>query len=115
MKTPAGKDCTYFYGDYFRGKSQEECRLLKDHNLSWQPYMCQECPVPEIILANSCQHQRLTPNLKRPIFFQRPQVNINAYCLKTEQTVAEPRVGCGQCHPELKEFVILPNEPDTPD
>jgi protein-arginine kinase activator protein McsA len=115
MKTPAGKDCDYFYGDYFRGRTSEECRLLKDHRIPWSPYLCQECPVPEILQANSCQHQKLTPSLKRPIFFMRPQVQVSAFCNKTEQIVEEPRVGCGQCHPSIKEFVIFPDETDTPD
>ena len=30
MRTPAGKECQYFYGDYYRGRNQEECRLLSD-------------------------------------------------------------------------------------
>ena len=37
MKTPAGKECKFFYGDYYRGRQHEECRLLKDHGLSWTP------------------------------------------------------------------------------
>ena len=115
MKTPAGKECDYFYGDYFRGRTLEECRLLKDNQLAWSPYMCQECPVPDILLANSCQHQNIIPSLRRPIFFKRPQVQVSAYCTKTEQPVEEPRVGCGQCHPNLSDFVILPDEPDPPD
>ena len=28
MKTPAGTECKYFYGDYYRGRNHEECRLL---------------------------------------------------------------------------------------
>jgi len=115
MKTPAGKECKFFYGDYFRGRSVEECRLLKDSGISWAAYLCQECPVPEIIQANSCTHQSLNPQLKRPVFFMRPQVLIEAYCNKAKKAVKEPRIGCGQCHPNLKEFVIAPNEPDTPD
>ena len=115
MRTPAGKECEYFYGDYFRGRSLEECRLLKDQGISWAPYLCEDCPVPEIKMANSCKHLRLIPNLKRPIFFLRPQVKIRAYCTKIEESVDEPRVGCSQCHPKINEFVILPDEPDTPD
>lgn len=115
MKTPAGKECEYFYGDYFRGRTIEECRLLKDYGLAWSANLCQECPVPEIKMANSCQHQKLTPSLKRPVFFMRPQVQVTAYCAKTEKNVNEPRIGCGQCHPNLSEFVILPDEPDTSD
>ena len=115
MRTPAGNECKFFYGDYFRGRSQEECRLLKDNGLSWSPYLCEECPVPEILQANSCAHQRLNPQLKRPVFFMRPQVLVEAYCTKAENIVKEPRIGCGQCHPNIREFVIAPNEPDTPD
>lgn len=115
MKTPAGKECEYFYGDYFRGRSLEECRLLKDHGHTWSGYLCQECPVPEIKLANSCQHQKMTPSLKRPLFFMRPQVHIDAYCTNTQKVVTEPRAGCGQCHPNILEFVILPDDSDTSD
>ena len=28
MRTPAGKECRYFYGNYHRGRGIEECRLL---------------------------------------------------------------------------------------
>ena len=115
MITPAGKECKFFYGDYYRGRNHEECRLLEDHGLSWAPYMCQECPVPEILNANSCEFMNLHPELKRPLFFMRPQVHVTAYCTKVEHNVDEPRIGCSQCHPNLPEFVILPDEPDTPD
>jgi len=115
MRTPAGKECKYFYGDYFRGRSVEECRLLKDSGITWSSYLCQECPVPEILQANSCDHQSLSPQLKRPVFFMRHQVQVEAYCHKTQQNVDEPRLGCGQCHPNIIEFVIAPDEPDTSD
>lgn len=115
MRTPAGKECKYFYGDYYRGRNVEECRLLKDAGLEWSPYMCEECPVPDILLANSCEFQKLTPRLKRPLLVLRPQVQISAYCSKTERSVEEPRIGCGECHPNLKEFVIPPYDTDTTD
>jgi len=115
MITPAGKECKYFYGDYYRGRNVEECRLLGDRGLDWAAYLCKECPVPDILNANSCEHQRLTPALERPIFFMRPQVRITAYCTKAERSVDEPRIGCGLCHPDLPEFVISPDEPDTAD
>jgi len=115
MITPAGKECKFFYGDYHRGRNIEVCRLLNDHGLQWEPRLCEDCPVPEILSANSCEHQHLTPELKRPLFFMRPKVQIWAYCSKSNQKVEEPRIGCGLCHPDLPEFVISPNEPDTPD
>jgi hypothetical protein len=115
MRTPAGKECKYFYGDYFRGRHIEECRLVKDADLSWTPRLCETCPVPEILSANSCEHQQLIPELKRSIFFMRPEVKISAYCTKSNQKVNEPRVGCGECHPDLPEFLIALNEPDPAD
>ncbi len=115
MRTPAGKECKYFYGDYYRGRNNEECRLLKDNGLEWSPKMCEQCPVPEILLANSCENLKLIPQLKRPLLFGRPQVQISAYCTKIDEAVNEPRIGCRECHPNLIEFVIAPDDPDITD
>lgn len=100
MKTPAGVECQFFYGDYHRGRDHEECRLLKSANppLKWQPTMCSTCPVPGILRANNCEHMRLTPEVYRPFFILKPQVRVEAYCLKTKQQVKEPHIGCGECH-----------------
>lgn len=99
MKTPAGHECQHFYGDYFRGKNVEECRLLKSQNQAWSPDLCRTCPVPAIARANSCGHMRLNAVVARPwtAFFQR-RVQIQAFCDKAKQTVSEPQVGCGECH-----------------
>lgn len=115
MKTPAGKECKYFYGDYYRGRNVEECRLLGDAGLEWSPYMCEECPVPSILMANSCEHMKLIPQLKRPLLIRRPQVQVNAYCTKINEAVEEPRIGCRECHPNLIEFVISPDDTDPTD
>jgi hypothetical protein len=114
MRTPAGKECSFFYGDYHRGRNIQECRLLKDHGLDWQPRLCETCPVPEIQIANSCPHQALIPSLERPMFFLRPQVKISAYCRKAEDNVTDPRIGCGLCHPNLPEFILSPDDSDNP-
>ncbi|MBC8332213.1 MAG: hypothetical protein H8E28_09560 [Anaerolineae bacterium] len=99
MRTPAGKECPYFYGDYYRGRNREECRLLEN----WQSKLCNTCPVPGIHLANACQHMVLNATVVRPFFILPPEVQISAYCKKTEQAVAEPQIGCGKCHslPEI--------------
>jgi len=99
MKTPAGRECPHFYGDYFRGRNVEECRLLKLQGQVWTPDLCKTCPVPEIARANSCQHMRLDAVVARPIFalFSR-RVQITAFCEKSNRHVAEPHVGCGECH-----------------
>lgn len=100
MKTPAGKECPYFYGDYFRGKTVEECRLLKDTGQKWTPDLCNTCPVPGIANANSCQHMTLRASVGRPFSaaFHR-RVQVTAYCQKTSRVVNEPHIGCGECHP----------------
>jgi hypothetical protein len=110
MRTPAGKECKFFYGDYFRGKSHEECRLLKPSNLSWQPRLCEQCPLPDIFMANSCENMVFTPKLTKLFFFSKPQVEVSTYCTKTNQGVKEPRIGCGHCHPALNNFVMVPDD-----
>ena len=99
MKTPAGYECPHFYGDYFRGKNVEECRLLKAQGQTWSRDLCKTCPVPEIARANSCQYLKLNVNVVRPFFtlFQR-RVQVNSFCDKTKRNVAEPQIGCGECH-----------------
>jgi hypothetical protein len=99
MRTPAGKECKFFYGDYYRGRNVEECRLLKAHNLRWSPDLCGTCPVPGIQLANACEFLQLRPVVTRPLagLFQR-RVQISATCEKTHRDVAEPQIGCGECH-----------------
>ena len=99
MKTPAGIECPYFYGDYYRGRNTEECRLLKANGQHWTRDLCKTCPVPGISRANACEFLRLIPTVNRPIsaLFQR-RVQISAYCEKTKRNVAEPHIGCGECH-----------------
>lgn len=100
MKTPTGIDCHYFYGDYFRGRSLEECRLLKAAGQPWSPDLCKSCPVPGISRANACQNLTLHASVGRPFsaVFQR-RVQVSAWCEKNKRAVAEPHIGCGECHP----------------
>lgn len=114
MKTPADKECKYFYGDYHRGRKNEECRLLDPAGLNWSPNLCEKCPVPNILLANSCENMEFTPYLTKPIFFMKKQVEVSAYCTKSNTKVDEPRVGCGQCHPLLDIFLVTPDESNSP-
>jgi hypothetical protein len=99
MKTPAGKECIHFYGDYYRGRNLEECRLLKVQGENWTRDLCFTCPVPEIARANSCQFMKLNVKIARPFtaIFQR-RVLVSAYCEKAERNVTEPQIGCGECH-----------------
>jgi hypothetical protein len=100
MRTPAGKECSYFYGNYFRGRNIEECRLLEESNppQSWKPSLCDTCPVPDILMANGCENMVLTAKVHRPFLIGRSEVQIQAFCNKTNQNVTEPQIGCGECH-----------------
>ena len=99
MKTPAGRECPHFYGNYVRGRNDEECRLLQVHGQAWTRDLCKTCPVPDIARANSCQHMQLKVTVERPItaIFQR-RVQVSAFCEKVNQAVSEPQIGCGKCH-----------------
>jgi len=99
MRTPAGKECRYYYQDSHRGRTVEECRLLDQSpgSLPWEPRVCALCPVPDILRANGCPHMRLEARLVRR--FLRRRVEVAAYCTGHEQPVANPYVGCGHCHP----------------
>jgi hypothetical protein len=97
MKTPAGTECKYFYGDYYRGRDREECRLI---GAAWTRSLCSTCPVPGIDRANACEFMRLRGEVTRPIAaaFQR-RVKVTAFCEKTERSGFDPHIGCGECHP----------------
>jgi len=100
MKTPAGNECSFFYGNYHRGAHHEECRLLGSRlgSKRWTPDLCSRCPVPEIQRANACPHMTLTADVKPGFLWQKRCVEVTAYCKKNHDFVAEPRVGCGLCH-----------------
>lgn len=63
--------------------------------------------MPAISQANACEFLRLNATVLRPFasLFQR-RVQISAYCDKVRRAVAEPQIGCGQCHALPPEFVV---------
>jgi hypothetical protein len=105
MRTPFGSECSFFYGNYFRGKSDEECRLIG--NLpppnNWTRDLCKTCPVPAIIRANACRNMSLSARITRSLGIGKRKVEITAFCSKAQTVVKTPQVGCGLCHP-LDEF-----------
>lgn len=107
MRTPAGTECKYFYGNYFRGRSTEECRLLKESGARWSRDLCKTCPMPGILRANACEFLRFEAEVARPFSagLQR-RVRVHARCEKIHQPVAEPEIGCGECHQLPREFVV---------
>ena len=96
MKTPAGSECKYFYGDYYRGRNHEECRLV---GVARKPSLCRTCTVPSIDRANACDFMRLSGEVHRPIgaAFQ-PRVRVTVFCEKTGRSGFDPHIGCGECH-----------------
>jgi hypothetical protein len=101
MRTPAGTECKFFYGNYFRGRKQEECRLIGNASPPhhWSPDLCKTCPVPGIIRANACPNLEIRAEVGGLIVNFRRRVKINSFCTKSGLPVAEPEIGCGQCHP----------------
>jgi hypothetical protein len=101
VKTPAGTECRFFYGDYYRGKNLEECRLVGNvlPPNDWTPDLCKTCPVPAILRANACPHMVFQGEVKSLVLGMRRRVVVSAYCTKSEKVVKEPEIGCGICHP----------------
>jgi hypothetical protein len=101
MRTPAGVECRYFYGDYYSGNNHKECRLIGNVPPpgNWKPVLCTTCPVPGILRANACEFLTLEASVKRTLGLFRKRVEVSAYCEKSNQKVDEPQIGCGICHP----------------
>lgn len=105
MRTPAGQECKYFYGDYYRGRNFEECRLLGKNTSGgeWSTELCFTCSVPGILRDNACEHMELHGEIRRPFPFIKRIVSVTATCSKCRCNVPEPHIGCGECHnlPEI--------------
>ena len=101
MRTPAGFECRYFYGNYFRGRNTEECRLIGNaappHQ--WTRDLCTQCPVPGILRANACPNIVLQGTVNAGILRRFRRVKVSAFCTRAGKPVPEPEVGCGLCHP----------------
>lgn len=110
MRTPAGKDCPYYYADYYRGRTTQECRLLtgRADSLPWEPRVCSICPLPAIVQANHCPVMTLQVRLVRR--WLRRRVVVTAYCTRYKVEVENPYVGCGRCHPEAAAIFVEGSE-----
>ena len=105
MRVPStGKECPFFYGDYYRGREHEECRLVGDADARWNLKYCETCPVPDIVRANSCPNMILTGETSSGFLGLRKKMKVSAYCRKTHRDVSNPYVGCGECHPIIDLF-----------
>jgi len=102
MITPAGKECRYYYEDYFRGRERQECRLIAQNRASepWRPELCKTCPVPGILRANACQNMVMEARVAKTMLGLRRKVAVEAVCTKYLESGFDPHVGCGHCHKE---------------
>jgi hypothetical protein len=108
MKTPAGKECKYYFADYYRGREKEECRLI-DRNPDggrWRSSLCRGCPVPDILSQNACPNLILEARVHKSMLGLREQVKVFAVCSKFVIEVEAPAVGCGHCHEELENIRV---------
>ncbi len=114
MITPYGQECKYYYQDFHRGRSTQECRLLqrRPQEEQWEPSLCRNCPVPSILRANACPNMVLEGRIVRRFLFWR-RVEILAFCLEIMEEVENPYLGCGRCYlhrPGAKELFGLEGE-----
>jgi hypothetical protein len=111
MRTPAGIECPYFYGNYFRGRKNEECRLIGEQRPpnNWTPDLCKTCPVPAITRANACPNMILSGKVEKKMLGLSRRVHVTASCKLVQGAVQVPEIGCGHCH-EFPEIVVDKNE-----
>jgi hypothetical protein len=98
--TPSGAQCTFYYEDFARGASRQECRAAKHpRSAPWQPADCARCPVPGILAANGSPMLELTVRLRRGAL--RPgRVAGEAWCTVHGPIAGDPCVGCAECNAE---------------
>lgn len=108
MRTPAETECHFYYEDYYRGRELQECRLVARNRTSerWTPDLCKTCRVPRILQANACPNMILEARVVRRFGLLR-RVQIKAFCTLQMSEVADPMVGCGQCHRHRPGAAIL--------
>ena len=109
MINPAGKDCNYYYQDFMRGRSVQECRLTM-HNVKsadWQPKDCDNCPVPEVLMSNFNPNLVLEGTIKKGMLGFGRKIEVRAFCSKHLIDIENPVSGCTECakeRPGLKEL-----------
>ncbi len=96
MRTPAGKECPHYYEDFNRGRSVQECRLVKENpeSMPWRPSDCAKCTVPDIVRANASPDMKLTLTIRGVLLGFVRRLDVDAWCLKHDIPIKNPYVGC---------------------
>lgn len=101
MKTPAGTECVYYYEDFGRGATRQECRILKHpRSLRWLPADCARCQVPAILAANASPCLELRIHIERGALGLGRRVRVEAWCGQHGPVIADPFTGCPECNAE---------------
>jgi hypothetical protein len=90
---PEPVNCKYFYGDYFRGKNHEECRLLDaspGNARPWRRKLCDTCPVPAVVRETNCASLALEAEVKRRFLRDRVEITF-AVCAEHMLELDDPR------------------------
>ncbi|HOA25561.1 MAG: hypothetical protein WBH90_12145 [Aggregatilineales bacterium] len=115
MRTPAGKECKFYYEDFHRGRNRQECRLIgrATGNKAWHPRDCESCPVPGILYANASPHLELEAEIKPGFLGFGRHVEVRATCAKHDIEIEDPYIGCAQCTAERPGLsIFFTNEGD---
>ncbi len=109
MRTPAGKECRYYYEDFHRGANTQVCRLIERSrdSLPWTPDICARCPIPDILRANACPNLVLEARVVKRFLGLGRRVEVSAWCSEHFVDVPEPAIGCGHCHEDNSGGSIL--------
>jgi len=114
MKTPAGKECKYYYADFHRGRNVQECRLIERNPDSppWRPRLCHTCPVPDILLANQSETMKLDGKVVKKFFGLKQQVEVTGWCSECFSEIPDPMRGCPNCNPDRPSILDLTEGPE---
>lgn len=96
MRTPAGKECRHYFQDFHRGRSTQECRLVKynPQSMRWRPGDCSQCPIPDILNANASPDLRLELTIKSRFLGLGRQLDVEAYCRDEPIPLENAYTGC---------------------
>ena len=96
MRTPAGKECRYYFQDFHRGRNIQQCRLIRENpeSESWKAVDCARCQVPNILNANASPELRLQLGVRSALLGMRRVLELRAWCRDKEIPVAVAYTGC---------------------
>jgi len=104
--TPAGDECRYYYEDFARGASVQECRVAKAPGSAlWTSAVCARCPVPGITAANGSPDLELRITIAQGKLKRTPRVSVEAWCRLHGPVISDPHVGCPECNAAADEIL----------